>query len=157
MGASHAAARPPESPMERVLPVERPFWFSITMPPDPRLAPVLRDLSVRIARQVGCAGEDATRFGATLAEAVARAFGRVQTGVGGVHIEARFRVNPSAFDVTLLVKGDDEGATAALAGIDPARIWSDDALKGISDHFEVSRDPDGIRCRVTRAFSKTQQ
>jgi hypothetical protein len=143
--------------MDKVLPVERPFWFSITMPADPRLAPVLRDLSVRIARQVGCAGENADRFGATLAEAVSQAIGRGQMDPGGAHVEARFRVNLSAFEVTLLLKADDERAAAALAGADPARVWSRDALEGVTDRFEVSRVPDGIRCRVTRVLSKTQQ
>jgi len=142
--------------MDKVLPVEQPFWFTIAMPADPRLAPVLRDLAVRIARQVGCAGEHADRFGATLAEAVARAVVRGRTTRGGAHVEARFRVNLSAFEVTLLLTGDDDEAAAALAAGDPGMIWSSDILEEATDRFEVSRDPDGIRCRMTRVLPKTR-
>ena len=142
--------------MNKVLPVEQPFWFTITMPADPRLAPIFRDLAIRIARQVGCAGEPADRFGATLAAAVERATRRDRAAGEQSHIEAVFRVNLSAFEVTLLLKGDDAEARAALAASDPGGIWPADLLEGVTDRFEVSRDPDGVRCRVTRALPRSR-
>lgn len=143
--------------MDKVLPVEEPFWFSVAMPADPRQAPVLRDLSVRLARQVGCANENADAFGLTLAEAAARAIERADTGPAGARLEARFRVSPSAFEVTLVLTGTSEGGLATLAALDPAAVWSGAALRGATDGFEVSREPDGIRCRVTRLFPRADR
>ena len=140
--------------MHKVLPVEAPFWFSITTPADPRQAPVLHDLAVRIARQVGCTEEHAGEFGLRLAETVATAIERAHTGPAGVRLKARFRVHLSAFEVTLLLAGTSERGVAALAALDPAAVWPGEALRGATDGFEVSRDPDGIRCRVTRLFGR---
>ena len=139
--------------MSTVLPVEQPFWFSITMRADVRLAPVLRDLSERIARQVGCAHGDADCVGSTLVEAVAYAIEHSRAAGRAADIEAVFRVSFSAFEVTLLLKGHDDRAASALAALDPAEIWPADVLKRITDRFEISRDPKGSRCRVTRPIA----
>lgn len=139
--------------MDSVLPVEQPFWFSITMAADVRLAPVLRVLCVRIGRQVGCACEDADRFGATLVDAVSEAIARGQTVGAGARVEAIFRVGPSAFEVTLLLKGGDDRGVAALAALEPTDVWPVDVLKRVADRFEISRDPQGSRCRVTRPLA----
>src|SRR5512139_2021891 len=104
--------------MNTVLPVEQPFWFSITMRADARLVPVLRDLSVRLARQVGCQGDDADCFGSTLVDAVAQAIERSRTGEGMAGVEAVFRVSLSAFEVTLVLRGYDDRGAAALASLD---------------------------------------
>lgn len=135
--------------MLTVWPVERPFWFSLAMPADARVAPVVRELTVRIARQVGCAGDAADALGGTLVEAVSHAIER-GSGGGGTHIEVLFRIDLSAFEVTLLLKGDDDRALAALAAADPETVWPVDALRRITGRFEISRDPQGSRCRVTR-------
>jgi hypothetical protein len=140
--------------MSIVLPVEQPFWFSITMAADLRVVPVLRDLSVRIARQVGCAGEDANRFGATLVDAVSQAVERGAAGESATRVAAVFRVSPSAFEVTLLLAGKDSRAAAAL---EPASIWPVDVLKKVTDRFEISRDPQGSRCRVTRSIKARER
>lgn len=137
-------------PVDSMLPVEQPFWFSITMPADVRLAPVLRDLCMRIGRQVGCACEDADRFGATLVDAVSQAIAHGEPAGAGARVEAVFRVGPSAFEVTLLLKGRDDRGAAALAALEPAAVWPIDVLKRVTDRFEISRDPEGSRCRVTR-------
>jgi hypothetical protein len=139
--------------MDSVLPVEQPFWFSITMGADVRLAPVLRDLSVRIARQVGCASEDADKFGATLVDAVSQAIEHGRPAGEGARVEAVFRVGLSAFEVTLLLKGGDDRGEAALAALEPASVWPVDVLKRVTDRFEISRDPQGSRCRVTRPLA----
>jgi hypothetical protein len=138
--------------MNTVLPVEQPFWFSITMRADLRLVPVLHEIAARIARQVGCAREDADCFGATLIDAVSQAVERGQARQGSARVEAVFRVTPSAFDVTLLLTGRDDTSTAALAALEPAAVWPVDVLRRVTDRFEISRDPKGSRCRVTRGI-----
>jgi hypothetical protein len=143
--------------MSIVLPVEQPFWFSITMAADLRAVPVLRDLSVRIARQVGCAGEDANRFGATLVDAVSQAIERGAAGEAATRVTAVFRVSLSAFEVTLLLAGSDDRGTAVLAALEPASIWPVDVLKKVTDRFEISRDPQGSRCRVTRPIKARER
>ena len=139
--------------MDSVLPVEQPFWFSITMAADVCLVPVLRDLSVRIARQVGCAAGDADRFGATLVDAVSQAIERGLAAGGAARVEAVFRVGVSAFEVTLLLRGADDRGVAALAALEPSAVWPVDVLKSVTDRFEISRDPQGSRCRVTRPLA----
>jgi anti-sigma regulatory factor (Ser/Thr protein kinase) len=139
--------------MDSVLPVEQPFWFSITMGADVRLAPVLRDLSARIARQVGCVDEDADRFGTTLVKAVSQAIEHGHPAGEGTRIEAVFRVGLSAFEVTLLLKGGSDRGVAALAALEPTAVWPVEVLKCITDRFEISRDPQGSRCRVTRPLA----
>jgi hypothetical protein len=139
--------------MDSVLPVEQPFWFSITMAADVRLASVLRDLVVRIGRQVGCACGDADQFGATLVDAVSQAIAHGQSSGARARVEAVFRVGLAAFEVTLLLEGVDERGVAALAALEPTAVWPVDVLKRVTDRFEISRDPRGARCRVTRPLA----
>ncbi len=139
--------------MTTVLPVEQPFWFSIAMQADVRLAPVLQDLSARIARQVGCASDDASCVGSALVEAVSHAIERSRAAGQAARVEVVFRVSFSAFEVTLLLKGQNERSASALAALDPGAIWPADVLKRITDRFEISRDPQGSRCRVTRPMA----
>ncbi len=139
--------------MTTVLPVEQPFWFSITMQADVRLAPVLHDLSTRIARQVGCASGDSDCVGSTLVEAVSHAIERGRATGHAARVEAVFRVSFAAFEVTLLLKGQDDRAASALAALDPAAVWPAEVLKRVTDRFEISRDPHGARCRVTRPIA----
>jgi hypothetical protein len=141
--------------MNTVLPVEQPFWFSITMQADLRLVPVLREIAARIARQVGCAREEADGFSTTLIDAVSRAVEREQAREGSARVEAVFRVTSSAFDVTLLLTGRDDRSTAALAALEPAAVWPVEVLRRVTDRFEISRDPRGSRCRVTRGIGST--
>ena len=142
--------------MLTVLPVEQPYWFSLRMPADPRMAPVVRDLAAKIARQVGCAGDEADALGAALVEAVSHAIERGGDGRGGTHVEILFRIDLSAFEVTLLLRGDDDRAVAALAEAEPETIWPVDVLRRITGRFEISRDPQGSRCRVTRPVGARQ-
>ena len=137
--------------MDSVLPVEQPFWFSITMAADVRIASVLRDIVVRIGRQLGCACEDADLFGATLVDAVSQAI--VHGQPSGARLEAVFRVGMAAFEVTLLLKAGDDRGVAALAALEPTSVWPVDVLKRVTDRFEISRDPQGARCRVTRPLA----
>jgi anti-sigma regulatory factor (Ser/Thr protein kinase) len=139
--------------MDSVLPVEQPFWFSITIAAEVRLTALLRDLSVRIARQVGCVDEDADRFGSTLVKAVSQAIEHGHPAAEGACVEVVFRVGQSAFEVTLLLKGGSVRGVAALAALEPETVWPVDVLKCMTDRFEISRDPQGSRCRVTRPLA----
>ena len=139
--------------MTSVFPVEHPFWFSVVLPADPRMLFVLRDLSGRIGRQVGCAPEDADSFGGALVDAVTRAIERGAPDRRGARVEVVFRVRLSAFEVAIWLKGNDDHAAAALASLDPEAVWPVEILKKITDRFEISRDPEGSRCSVTRPIS----
>jgi len=55
--------------------------------------------------------------------------------------------------VTLLLRGADDRGVAALAALEPSAVWPVDVLKSVTDRFEISRDPQGSRCRVTRPLA----
>jgi hypothetical protein len=140
--------------MHPPVPVEQPFWFSITIPGDLRAAEVLRTLTERIGRQVGCEDDEVGRFSESLLEAVSHAIGRVQAGEADAHIETTFRVSQAGFEITLLLRGGGDDGASSLAGLDPHQVWPAEVLKRVADRFEVSRTPDGSRCRVVRGISK---
>ncbi len=140
--------------MHPPVPVEQPFWFSITIPADAGAAAVLRDLTDRIGQQIGCRREDVSRFSASLLEAVSYAIERAKAGDMAAHIETTYRVNQAGFDITLLLRGAGDNGASSLAGLDPQQIWPPDVMKRVADRFEVSRKPNGSQCRVVRGIPK---
>jgi two-component sensor histidine kinase len=139
--------------MSTALPAEHPLWLAVTLPPDPRMALVVRDLAARIARQVGCEGDDADAFGGILVEAVTQAIAHAGESGGAIRVEVLFRIDGAAFEVTLLLRADDERTEAALAATEPQAIWPVDVLSQLTGRFEIWRDSEGCRCRVTRPLS----
>ena len=142
--------------MDNVVPVEQPFWFSITDagrsaagagPARPVRADCppgrLRGRGRRPVRRDTGRGRGA----GDRARAQPGRPARASRPCSGCSL--------SAFEVTLLLDGDGDGGAAASSGLEPAAVWPVDVLREVTDRFEISRDPQGIRCRVTRPSRKS--
>ena len=129
---------------------ERSLRFSVTVPPDRRHLPAVRELLGRLAVSSGFVPAEAAAIAGAILASVARALSVAEGREGTVEITVEVRADQRVFEITMAVATTDGAAPGWFTGPMPAALWDHAVLGSVMDRIEVEQTARCCLCRVEK-------